>query len=31
MKAFLFVFALFVGIAGVSTHADAQNYPWCGY
>ena len=31
MKAFLFVSALLLGIAGVSTHADAQNYPWCAY
>jgi len=29
MKAFLFVSALLVGIAGISTYADAQNYPWC--
>jgi len=29
MKAFLFVSALLVGIAGTCTHADAQNYPWC--
>jgi hypothetical protein len=31
MKAFLFVSALLAGIAGISTHADAQNYPWCAY
>jgi hypothetical protein len=30
MKAFLFMSA-FLGIAEISTHADAQNYPWCGY
>ena len=29
MKALLFVSAVLVGIAGMSTHADAQNYPWC--
>jgi hypothetical protein len=29
MKAFLFVSALLAGIAGISTHADAANYPWC--
>jgi len=29
MKAFLFVSALVVGIAGISAPADAQNYPWC--
>jgi hypothetical protein len=21
--------AVLVGIAGIDTHADAQNYPWC--
>jgi hypothetical protein len=31
MKAFLFVSALLAAIAGISTHADAQNYPWCAY
>ena len=31
MKAFLFVSALLAGIAGISMHADAQNYPWCAY
>jgi hypothetical protein len=31
MKAFLFVSALLTSIAGISTHADAQNYPWCAY
>jgi len=31
MKAFLFVSALLTGIAGISTHANAQNYPWCAY
>jgi len=31
MKAFLFMSAVFVGIAGVTTHANAQNYPWCAY
>jgi len=31
MKPFLFVSALFVGTAGISTNADAQNYPWCAY
>jgi hypothetical protein len=30
LKAVLFVCAL-LGIAGISTHADAQNYPWCAY
>jgi hypothetical protein len=29
MKAFLFVSALLTSIAGISTDADAQNYPWC--
>jgi hypothetical protein len=29
MKAFLFVLALLTSIAGISTHADAANYPWC--
>jgi hypothetical protein len=29
MKAFLFVSALLTGIAGISTHANAANYPWC--
>jgi hypothetical protein len=31
MKAFLFLSAALLGIAGISTHADAQNYPWCAY
>jgi hypothetical protein len=31
MKAFLFVSAVLAGIAGISTRADAQNYPWCAY
>jgi hypothetical protein len=31
MKAFLFRSALLAGVAGISTHADAQNYPWCAY
>jgi hypothetical protein len=31
MKTFLLVSALLAGIAGISTHADAQNHPWCGY
>jgi hypothetical protein len=31
MKAFLFVFAVLAGLAGISTRADAQNYPWCAY
>jgi hypothetical protein len=31
MKAFFFMSAVLVGIAGNSTHADAQNYPWCAY
>jgi hypothetical protein len=31
MKAFFFVPAIFVGITGIGTHADAENYPWCAY
>jgi hypothetical protein len=31
MKTFLFMSAVLFGIAGISTHADAQNYPWCAY
>jgi hypothetical protein len=31
MKVFLFMSAALLGIAGISTHADAQNYPWCAY
>jgi hypothetical protein len=31
MKAFLFMSAVLVGITGIGTHADAQNYPWCAY
>jgi hypothetical protein len=31
MKAFLFVSAVLVGIAGIDMHANAQNYPWCAY
>jgi len=29
MKTSLFVSALLASIAGISTHADAANYPWC--
>ena len=29
MKAFLFMSAALLGIAGISTHANAANYPWC--
>ena len=31
MKAFLFASAALLGIAGINTQADAQNYPWCAY
>jgi hypothetical protein len=31
MKAFFFVSAALLGIAGINTNADAQNYPWCAY
>jgi hypothetical protein len=31
MKAFLFASAVLAGIAGLSTHAEAQHYPWCAY
>jgi hypothetical protein len=31
MKVFLFVSAVLIGIMGIGTHADAQNYPWCSY
>jgi hypothetical protein len=31
MKVFLFVSAVLVGITGIGTHADTQNYPWCSY
>jgi hypothetical protein len=31
MKAFLFISAALLGIAGLSTRASAQNYPWCAY
>jgi hypothetical protein len=31
MKTFLFMSAALLSIAGISTHADAQNYPWCAY
>ncbi len=31
MKTVLFVSAVLAGIAGISTHANAQNYPWCAY
>ena len=31
MKAFLFVFAMLIGVAGISTQADAANYPWCAH
>jgi hypothetical protein len=31
MKACLFVSVVLAGAAGISTHADAQNYPWCAY
>jgi hypothetical protein len=29
MKALLFVSAVLGGIAGISTHGNAANYPWC--
>lgn len=29
MKAFLFVSAVLGGLAGISTHAHAESYPWC--
>jgi hypothetical protein len=29
MKTCLFVCVVLAGVAGISTHADAQNYPWC--
>jgi hypothetical protein len=31
MKTLLFMSAVVVGIAGITTHANAQNYPWCAY
>jgi hypothetical protein len=31
MKAFFFVSAVLVGVDGIGTRADAQNYPWCAY
>lgn len=31
MKNFLFASALLAGIVATSTHADAQNYPWCAH
>ena len=31
MKALLFVSALLAAIAGISTHADARNFPWCAH
>ena len=31
VKALLFVSAVLVGLAGIGTPADAQNYPWCAY
>lgn len=31
MKTFLFMSAVLVASAGISTHAEAQNYPWCAY
>jgi hypothetical protein len=31
VEAFLFMSAALLGIAGISTHADAQNHRWCGY
>jgi hypothetical protein len=29
MRALLFMLAIFVVTAGIGTHAQAQNYPWC--
>jgi hypothetical protein len=29
MKLFLFVLGVLVGMAGIGTRAEAQNYPWC--
>jgi len=31
MKAFLFVSASLLGIAGISTNTNAESYPWCAY
>jgi hypothetical protein len=31
MKTFLFVFAVLVGITGISTYANARNFPWCAH
>jgi hypothetical protein len=31
MRILLFVLGIFVVIAGINTHAEAQNYPWCAY
>jgi hypothetical protein len=31
MKVFLFTCAVLVATAGINTHADAQNYPWCAH
>ena len=29
MRILLFVLAMFVVTAGIGTHAQSQNYPWC--
>jgi hypothetical protein len=31
MKVLLLVSAVLIGLAGIGTSADAQNYPWCAY
>jgi hypothetical protein len=31
MRILLFVLPIFVVTAGIGTHAEAQNYPWCAY
>src|SRR5437588_1153583 len=29
MRFLLFILGICVGIVGIGTHAEAQNYPWC--
>jgi len=31
MKPFLFVSAVLAVLAGIGTHADARNFPWCAH
>jgi hypothetical protein len=31
MRLLLLILGICVGLIGIGTHAEAQNYPWCAY